>query len=208
MEAGDDLNALKCEFELEDKSTIPLTDIIGQQEVDDCYNSVIMTFSPVADDQKTAAEVLGNKARVRFWIVKQGLNATEVHDEVTLQSLGNAELAQGVQTSFRMYMRARKARSNVDVSALRVVTKAGAVVINADLRRFMPSNAVLRAQVEGSDIAGPANARNAMDRLRPQTPANVTPRARRGATGAGDCDVGRPTGATRVGGEGPRIGVF
>ena len=182
VEAGADLDALKQELELETNSTIPLTDIIGQQEVDNCYNSILLTYCPYADDQKTAAEVLGNKARVRFWIVKQGLNSSEIHDEVTLQLLGTADLGQGVQTCVRMHMRARKARSAIDVSALRAVTKSGATIINSDLRRFIPSNAVLWAQVDGSDIAVPANARTAMDRLRPQTTANVPPTPRRAAT--------------------------
>ena len=70
VEAGEDLDALKRELELEAKSTLPLTEIIGQQEVDNCYNRIILTYAPVADDQKTAAEVLGNKARVRFWVIK------------------------------------------------------------------------------------------------------------------------------------------
>ena len=60
VEEGEDLVALKRELELEAHATIPLTDIIGQQEVDNCYNSVLLTYSPIADDQKTAAEVLGN----------------------------------------------------------------------------------------------------------------------------------------------------
>jgi hypothetical protein len=223
VEDGEDLVALKRELELEAHATIPLTDIIGQQEVDNCYNSVLLTYSPIADDQKTAAEVLGNKARVRFWIVKQGLNSADIHDEVTIQLLGNAELLQGVQTSFRMHMRARKSRSNVDVAALRVVTKAGAAVINADLRRFMPSNAVLWAQVEGSDIAVPANARTAMDRVRPQTPANVTPQLRRSSNEAGggrsrtsrgarqeegECDAHDPSNAIDVDSAKPEINLL
>ena len=182
VEAGEDLDALKRELELEAKSTLPLTEIIGQQEVDNCYNSIILTYAPVADDQKTAAEVLGNKARVRFWVIKPGPNASEVHDEVTLQVLGNADMV-GVQGTFHMFLRARKARSNVDVAALRVVTKSGASIINADLRRFMPSSAILWAQVENSDIAVPSNARTAMDRLRPQTPAAVATTQNRSRTG-------------------------
>ena len=188
VEAGADLDALKLELELESKATIPLTDIIGQQEVDNCYNSIILTFEPLADDQKTAADVLGNKARVRFWIVKPGLNASEVPDEVTMQVLGSTTLV-AAQPTFRMFMRARKSRSNIDVAALRVVTKAGVGIINADLRRFMPASAVLWAQVQGSDIAVPSNARSAMDRLRPPTPATTTPIARREANDTGGMRV-------------------
>ena len=133
VEPGTDLDALKRELELEANATIPLTDILGQQDIDNCHNSVVLTFDPVADDQKTAADVLGNKARVRFWLIKQGPNAAiDTPDEVTLTVIGNTGPT-GVQTCFRMFVRARKARSNVDVAALRVVTKAGATMINADL---------------------------------------------------------------------------
>ena len=190
VEPGTDLDALKRELELEANATIPLTDILGQQDIDNCHNSIVLTFDPVADDQKTAADVLGNKARVRFWLIKQGPNAVmDTPDEVTLTVIGNTGPT-GVQTCFRMFVRARKARSNVDVAALRVVTKAGATMINADLRRFIPASAVLWSQVEGSEWAVPCNARSEMDRLRtPPTPtATPTPRGRvrpRASTGGG-----------------------
>jgi hypothetical protein len=91
VEAGADLDALKRELELEMTATIPLSDILGQQEVDNCYNSILLTFEPMADDQKTASEVLGNKARVRFWMVRQGPNSIDTPDEVTLTFIGNTE---------------------------------------------------------------------------------------------------------------------
>jgi len=174
VEAGDDLDALKRELELEATATVPLTDVIGQQEVDNCHNSILLTFDPLADDQKTAAEVLGNKARVRFWMIRQGPNATETPDEVTINFLGTTGPI-GVQTCFRMFVRARKARSNVDVAALRAMTKAGATMFPADLRRFIPSSAILWSQVEGSTWAVPCNARSEMDRLRAPTTPSATP---------------------------------
>ena len=175
VEAGDDLDALKKELELEATATVPLTDIIGQQEVDNCHNSILLTFDPLADDQKTAADVLGNKARVRFWMIRQGPNAAETPDEVTITFLGTTGPT-GVQTCFRMFIRARKARSNVDVAALRVMTRSGATMINADLRRFIPSSAILWSQVQDSTWAVPCNARSEMDRLRaPATPSVATP---------------------------------
>jgi len=183
VEEGPDLDALKRELELEAKATMPLTELLGQQEVDNCHNSVVLTFEPLADDQKTAADVLGNKARVRFWMIKQGPNAAETPDEVTLNLIATTGPA-GVQACFRMFIRARKSRSNVDVAALRVVTKTGAAMINADLRRLMPASAILWSQVEGSEWVVPCNARSTMDRLRTAEAANVTTTPRRAATEA------------------------
>jgi hypothetical protein len=195
VEQGDDLDALKRELELEMTATIPRSDILGQQEVDNCYNSILLTFEPLADDQKTASEVLGNKARVRFWMVRQGPNSTDTPDEVTLTFIGNT-CPTGVQSCFRVFIRARKSRSNIDVAALRVMTKAGATMFNADLRRFIPSSAILWAQVEGSTWAVPCNARSEMDRLRPPATPNATPIRQDGPRSRTSKGGGREEGAS------------
>ena len=203
VEEGPDLDALKRELELEAKATMPLTELLGEQEVDNCHNSIVLTFEPLADDQKTAADVLGNKARVRFWMIKQGPNAAETPDEVTLNLIATTGPA-GVQACFRMFIRARKSRSNVDVAALRVVTKTGAAMINADLRRLMPASAILWSQVEGSEWAMPCNARSTMDRLRTAEAESATTTPRRAATEAGGSRSRTPREGRRDEGELPR----
>ena len=60
------------------------------------------------------------------------------------------------------------------------MTKTGAAMINADLRRFLPASAILWSEVDGSDWAVPCNARSEMDRLRPQATPTATPTPRDG----------------------------
>jgi hypothetical protein len=76
------------------------------------------------------------------------------------------------------------------------MTKAGVTMFQADLRRFIPSSAILWAQVEGSTWAVPCNARSEMDRLRTPATPNATPIRQDGPRSRTSKGGGREEGAS------------
>ena len=76
-ESRQDFDILKTETEKFHNSTLPMTELLGFKEIEHRLNSMIITFDPIADEQKTASSILGNIGRTKFWSRSNRATANE-----------------------------------------------------------------------------------------------------------------------------------